>query len=78
MTERIRSCYDRRSDVDRRRAYRLGFFLKGGVEKRSGLERRSGDERRKDWVRVGNWSSVPLESLGNSKFLKHPESKIQP
>jgi hypothetical protein len=75
MTERLRSSFDRRSGTDRRRAYRLGFFLKGGVEKRSGKERRSRDERRKGWVRVDRWSSVQLEGLKIAKFLKHPTPK---
>jgi hypothetical protein len=75
MTERIRSSLDRRSGTDRRRAYRLGFFLKGGVEKRSGKERRSRDERRKGWVRVGKWGGAELEGLMISKFLKLPASR---
>ena len=75
MTERTRSSIDRRSGTDRRRAYRLGFFLKGGTEKRSGVERRSRDENRQGWVRVDKWSSVQLEGLKIAKFLKQPASK---
>jgi hypothetical protein len=75
MTERIRSAMDRRSGTDRRKAYRLGFFLKGGVEKRSGKERRSNDERRKGWVRVGKWCGAQLSSLKIAKFLKQPITK---
>jgi hypothetical protein len=75
MTERIRSSLDRRSGTDRRRAYRLGFFLQGGVERRSGKERRSRDERRKGWVRVGKWGGAQLERLKIAKFLKQPASK---
>jgi len=75
MTEMIRSSLDRRSGTDRRRTYRLGLFLKGGVEKRRGNERRSRDERRKGWVRVGKWCGARLEGLMISKFLKSPASK---
>jgi hypothetical protein len=75
MTERIRSSIDRRSGTDRRKAYRLGFFLKGGVEKRTGKERRSNDERRKGWVRVGKWSGVQLSSLKIGKFFKERVAK---
>ena len=75
MTERIRSFFDRRSGSDRRKAYRLGFFLKGGIEKRSGVERRSRDEKRKGWVRVDKWSSVQLEGLKIAKFLKRPSPR---
>ncbi len=75
MAESIRSSFDRRSGTDRRRAYRLGFFLKGGVEKRDCEERRSRDERRKGWVRVDRWSSVRLEGLKIAKFLKRPAPK---
>jgi hypothetical protein len=74
MTEGIRSAIDRRSGTDRRKAYRLGFFLKAGVEKRSGKERRSNDERRKGWVRVGKWGSAQLSSLKIAKFLKRQTS----
>lgn len=75
MTERVRSSFDRRSGTDRRKAYRLGFFLKGGVERRSGTERRSRHERRKGWVRVDKWSSAHLEELKIAKFLKQPTPK---
>jgi hypothetical protein len=75
MAEKVRSTLDRRSGTDRRKAHRLGFFSKGGVEKRSGKERRSRDERRKGWVRVDKWSSAQLEKLTIAKFLKQPTSK---
>ena len=75
MIERIRSSLDRRSGTDTRRAYRLGFFLKGGVEKRSGKKRWSRDDRRKGWVRVGKWCGVWLERLKIAKFLKQPTPK---
>jgi len=66
-----RSPIDRRSGKHRRKAYRrLAFLLKGEVERRSVKERRSEHEKRKDWVRVDKWSSVFLENLMISKFLK--------
>jgi len=58
MTHRMRSSFDRRSGVDRRKVYTVGYFLEGGKERRSGEERRSTEERRKGWVRVTQWSSV--------------------
>jgi hypothetical protein len=50
---------DRRSGDDRRKSYRLGYFLNGVVERRSGNERRLLGERRIGWVRATEWSSVP-------------------
>ncbi len=54
-----RIAMDRRSGDDRRKSYRLGYFINGGVERRSGNERRLLGERRVDWVRATEWSSVP-------------------
>lgn len=59
MSNTNRIALDRRSGDDRRRTYRLGYFLNGGIERRSGLERRLRGERRGDWVRATDWSSVP-------------------
>lgn len=70
MPEKRNSAFDRRSGSDRRRAYRLGFFAKGAVERRSGQERRTEAERRQGWVRVGKWCGVRLDGLKISKFLK--------
>jgi hypothetical protein len=50
---------DRRSGDDRRKIYHLGYFINGGVERRSGKERRVSGERRIGWVRATEWSSVP-------------------
>jgi hypothetical protein len=50
---------DRRSGDDRRKSYRLGYFINGGVERRSGRERRLSGERRVGWVKATQWSSVP-------------------
>ena len=58
MPHRMHSSFDRRSGLDRREAYTLGYLLEGGIERRSAKERRSIEERRKDWVRVSQWSSV--------------------
>jgi len=49
---------DRRSGEDRRQAYDLDYFPRGGTERRSGKERRLREERRDGWVRVSKWSSV--------------------
>jgi hypothetical protein len=58
MSNRIRSSFDRRSGVDRRIAYTVGYFLEGGTERRSGRERRCMVERRKDWIEISQGSSV--------------------
>lgn len=44
--ERRNSPIDRRSGKDRRKAYKLGYFKDGGVERRSGKEQRSEEDRR--------------------------------
>ena len=54
-----RFAMDRRCGDDRRKSYRLGYFINGGVERRSGKERRLLGERRIGWVRATEWSSVP-------------------
>jgi len=59
MSNMNRFALDRRCGDDRRRSYRLGYFINGGVERRSGKERRLLGERRLDWVRATEWSSVP-------------------
>ena len=61
MEQKIRLPFDRRSGGDRRKSYRLGYFMDGGAERRSSSERRSGIERRADWIRVSEWSSVYAE-----------------
>jgi hypothetical protein len=62
MPNRIRSSFDRRSGVDRRKAYTVGYFLEGGTERRSGNERRCMKERRKEWIE---------NSQGSSLWVKH-------
>jgi hypothetical protein len=59
MSSMNRFVMDRRCGDDRRKSYRLGYFLNGGVERRSRQERRILGERRVDWVRATEWSSVP-------------------
>ena len=59
MLNMNRFVMDRRCGDDRRKSYRLGYFINGGVERRSGKERRLMGERRIDWVRATEWSSVP-------------------
>jgi hypothetical protein len=43
---KIRASIDRREGSDRRKSYKLGYFLAGGLERRSGKDRRSGQDRR--------------------------------
>jgi hypothetical protein len=64
MSEKIRLSLDRRSGEDRRKAYRVGYFLQGGIERRSGNERRRQHERRKAWMRISGWSSMRKDLLG--------------
>jgi hypothetical protein len=59
MSNMNRLAMDRRSGDDRRQSYRLGYFMNGGIERRSGKERRLMGERRIGWVRATEWSSVP-------------------
>ncbi len=59
MSNMNRLAMDRRCGDDRRKSYRLGYFINGGVERRSGKERRLLGERRIGWVRATEWSSVP-------------------
>lgn len=50
--------FDRRSGSDRRKAYSVGYFSKGGVERRNDRDRRSRWERRAGWVKVSEWCSM--------------------
>ena len=69
MKKRERLPFDRRSGEDRRKTYKLGYFLEGGVERRSGKERRSEVERRKDWLRISEWASIWKGIFEIRKFL---------
>ena len=62
--DRRKALVDRRSGTDRRNVYVLGYFINGGVERRSGRERRSQVERRTGWMREENGCSVLIESNG--------------
>jgi hypothetical protein len=64
-----RSGVDRRSGRNRRRAYHLGYFKKGRLERRYNKERRSKFERREGWIRISKWQGAFLESLKIAKFL---------
>jgi hypothetical protein len=59
---------DRRSVEDRRTTYDLGYFIDGGLERRSARERRNPEERRRGCVKVSKWASVcpknPSQPLG--------------
>ena len=64
-----RDFFDRRSGKDRRRKFKLDYFLYKGSEKRSLEERRSQAERREGWVKISKWSSVCLADIKLAKFL---------
>lgn len=70
MVENCGSVLERRSGLDRRKAYRIEFFTKRRRKRRKVKEQRVSRERRHGWVRVGKWSSVRLEGLMIAKFLK--------
>jgi len=63
MSNINRNPMDKRSSDDRRKSYLLGYFMRGGIERRSGNERRVLRERRIGWVRATEWSSVPFQAL---------------
>lgn len=63
MVERRSLNIDRRSGKDRRKAYKLGYFLTGEAEKRSGEERRSPVERRRDWIKASECCSAFLGTM---------------
>ena len=64
---------DRRSLEDRRKAYNLNYFLKGGKEKRHWKEQRKQlIELRKGWVRVTDWTSAMVGSSFESERSNKP------
>ena len=67
MSNMNRFVMDRRSGDDRRKSYLLGYFMNGGLERRSGKERRLIGERRIDWARATEWSSVQGIGMNSSK-----------
>jgi len=69
MDRKIRLPFDRRCGEDRRKAYKLGFFLEGGAERRSGKERRSGMDRRAGWIGVSEWSGIDPDIVDIKDFL---------
>ena len=70
MTTKIRFPHDRRKGKDRRSHFNQGYFLSGGVERRSGWERRTLGERRRNWIRVDKWSSAGLPYSEYTSFLR--------
>ena len=66
-----RNSSDSRSGKDRRRSISLQKVLYNGPEKRVAIkDRRSQPERRSDWVRITKWSSVHLQDLKISRYLR--------
>lgn len=77
MPQEIRSAFDRRSGEDGRKVYRIGYFLAGGIERRSGNERRHQHERRKGWIKISEWSSMRKDLLGPGLRLDDEEGDVQ-
>jgi len=77
MPQEIRFPFDRRSGEDRRKAYRVGYFLEGGIERRGGNERRHQHERRKAWIRISEWSSMRKALLGADIRLDDERGDVQ-
>ncbi len=71
MARKTRSSIDRRSGSDRRKAYHVGYFMNGGLERRSVKERRSGKDRRKGLASLSDWPSEINECTPKGK--KDPE-----
>ena len=71
MPEVFRRVPERRTGKERRRIFSVRRFFYEGLERRKTLrERRSREERRDGWVRINKWSSVNLDDLKISRYLK--------
>ena len=71
MPEVFRRFPERRTGKDRRKILNLQRFFYNGPERRKSLQdRRSRQERRDGWIRTNKWSSVNLDDLKISKYLK--------
>ena len=63
-SKKKRALFDRRSGQDRRKAYNIDYFLKGGAERRnaaSGDRRNQEQDRRREWIKISPWSSLNAE-----------------
>jgi hypothetical protein len=65
-----RSFSDRRSGKDRRKILSLRHLRYKGSARRTLMDRRSKIERRDGWVKIGKWSSVKIQYLKISKYLR--------
>ena len=71
MPEVFRKSPERRTGKDRRKILNLHRFFYNGPERRKARQdRRSRQERRDGWIRTNKWSSVYLDDLKISKYLK--------
>jgi hypothetical protein len=71
MPEAFRRFPERRSGKSRRKIFNLQRLFYKGPERRKALkDRRSQEERRDGWIRISKWSSVNLDDLKISKYLK--------
>jgi len=66
-----RNFFDRRSGKNRRRLLGLHRFHYKGPERRVQQDRRSRLERRDGYVRIDKWSSVNMQDLKISKYLRY-------
>ncbi len=65
-----RNFSDRRSGKNRRRFFSFYRWDYNGPDRRSRQDRRSQLERRDGYVRIGKWSSVNIDDLKISKYLR--------
>ncbi len=65
-----RNFSDRRSGKSRRRIFRFYRWEYKGPDRRSRQDRRSRLERRDGYVRIDKWSSVNIDDLKISKYLR--------
>jgi hypothetical protein len=71
MPEVFRRIPERRTGKSRRKIFNLHRFFYKGPERRKALrDRRLQEERREGWIRISKWSSVNLQDLKISKYLK--------
>jgi hypothetical protein len=71
MPEVFRRLPERRTGKERRNVFSVNrFFCKKNDRRKTLQDRRSKEERRDGWIRINKWSSMRLNDLKISKYLK--------